>query len=139
MFGEELLPLKMLPLKKLGVRYFGPGWFGSDFFLIYDFIEIIIQNYWFFSSLCRNQEVSDKTTDPIAAVVKSEMSNPGTTKLVTQRRKTLIKNAATPKVRMVIGRATICKTGFRNVLKTPKTTAVTTKELVFSNVNPGTR
>ena len=67
------------------------------------------------------------------------MSNPGTTRLVTQSRKTLIRNAAIPKVRIVMGSATIWRTGRRNVLKIPNTTAVTTKELVLSKVNPGIR
>ena len=39
------------------------------------------------------------------AVVKLAIVNPGTTIEVAQRRRTLIKNAATPKVKIEIGRA----------------------------------
>ena len=51
---------------------------------------------------------------------------PGTSIDVPHRSRTLIRNAAIPKVKIEIGRATSCRIGLINVLTTPITTAATT-------------
>ena len=45
--------------------------------------------------------------DAMTAVKKFSMSNPGTIKLTPQSKNTFIKNAAIPKVKIEIGKATI--------------------------------
>ena len=73
------------------------------------------------------------------AVVKDDISNPGTNLAVPQRRATLIKKATMPKVKTEIGRATSCRMGLIKVLTTPITTAVTTAAHILASTKPGTR
>jgi hypothetical protein len=53
----------------------------------------------------RNQETRERTIEAIVATVKFEIIKPGTNMDVVQRRKTLIRNAAIPNVKIEIGRA----------------------------------
>lgn len=73
------------------------------------------------------------------AVVKLDISKPGTRMLANQRRMTLMKKAAIPKVRMEIGRAMSCKIGFIKVLTTPITTAAITAAQRLVKIKPGTK
>lgn len=73
----------------------------------------------------------------MTAVRKVVISNPGTIRLTTHNIRTLIKNAAIPKVTKVIGNAMSCKTGRRKVLTTPSTIAVTTAVQRSAIENPG--
>ena len=73
------------------------------------------------------------------AVVKLDISKPGTKILVNQRRMTLMKKAAIPKVRIETGRAMSCKTGRMKVLTTPITTAAITAAQRLVKIKPGTK
>lgn len=73
------------------------------------------------------------------AVVKLDISKPGTKILVNQRRMTLMKKAAIPKVRIETGRAMSCKTGRIKVLTTPMTTAAITAAQRLVKTKPGTK
>ena len=73
------------------------------------------------------------------AVVKLDISKPGTKILVNQRRMTLMKKAAIPKVRIETGRAMSCKIGRIKVLTTPITTAAITAAQRLVKTKPGTK
>ena len=60
------------------------------------------------------------------AVQKPAMVNPGTIVEASHNKNTLIRNAKRPKVKIEIGRAIICKIGFRSELIIPITIAATT-------------
>lgn len=53
----------------------------------------------------RNHETRDKTIDPATADPNEEISKPGITTELPQRRRTLIKKAEIPKVKIEIGNA----------------------------------
>jgi len=89
--------------------------------------------------LWRNQVTRAKAIEATSAVVNVAISNPGTTFEVPQRRRTLIRNAAIPKVRSEIGSAMSCKIGLIKVLTTPIATAATIAVHKFASLNPGTR
>lgn len=96
---------------------------------------------WPFQSLAkrlRNQETNERTIEAMIAVLKSTITNPGTTFEVTQSKTTLIKKAVIPKVIIEIGRVIICKIGLMNVLTMPKITDATTAVQRLSRWNPGT-
>lgn len=72
-------------------------------------------------------------------MVKFSIVKPGTTFEVSHKSTTFIKNAAIPKVRIVIGRAISCKIGRIKALTIPIATAATTAAQIFVNLKPGTR
>lgn len=74
----------------------------------------------------RNQETSDRTIADTKAVVKLSIVKPGTSFVVPQRRRTFIKKAAIPKVKIERGSAIIWSIGRMNVLTRPMTMAATT-------------
>jgi hypothetical protein len=71
--------------------------------------------------------------------VKLSIVKPGTNLAVIQRRKTLIKKAAIPNVRIEIGSAISCKIGRIKVFTTPIATAATIPDQIPDNSNPGTK
>jgi len=88
--------------------------------------------------LWRNQETNERASEAIMAVLKLSITNPGTTFELPQRRRTFIKNAATPKVKSEIGRAISCNIGLMNVFTIPITIAATTAVQNEASENPGT-
>ena len=77
--------------------------------------------------------------EEITAVQNPSIVRPGTTRLDTQSRNTLIKKANIPKVIIDIGRAISCKIGFMRVLTIPITIAATIAAANPSISKPGTR
>ncbi len=88
--------------------------------------------------LCSKNEVTSvKRIDAIDATTKLEISNPGTIEDTPHKRKTLIKNAKTPSVKILIGSAMICKIGLMNVFTTPNKIAATTAACGLATIKPG--
>lgn len=77
--------------------------------------------------------------EAISAVLKSEITKPGTNLDVSQSKKTLIRKAVIPNVRMEIGSAMSCKIGLIRVFTIPIAIAATTAVQMLAKWKPGTR
>lgn len=116
----------LVRVRRLSQRRMPYGFFARRFYLS-------------LARVCKNQETKERTIEASTAVRKLSISNPGTIKLVNHKSKTLIKNAAIPKVTSVMGSAIICNIGLMKVFTTPITIAVTTADHKFAKTNPGIR
>lgn len=87
----------------------------------------------------RNEEVRDKTIEPITAEKKLSMSKPGVIWAASINSKTFKMRAKRPRVRKVMGRATNWRTGLMNMLMTPITMAATSAVESEETTKPGTR
>lgn len=83
--------------------------------------------------------MSERIIEATIAVRKLSILNPGTIRLVSHKSATFIKKAAIPKVKIEIGKATICTIGLINVFTTPITIAATTAAQMPDRTNPGIR
>lgn len=85
----------------------------------------------------RNEFSSDKAILNMKAVKSVVISNPGTKYSTIKIKNTLITIENNPSVSTVIGKVSIFSSGFKNVFKTPKTTATIMAVCIPSTEAPG--